>query len=355
MRRRLSWLALGLLGASVASRAVDAPVAEALQRPAQQVSAPTRAVMIDIVQAGERLVAVGEQGLIVLSDDSGRQWRQVPVPTSMSLTASSFPTPRQGWVIGHGGIVLHTADGGDSWTVQLDGKAAARYVLDAAASVADGSVARQRQLRIAQGLVADGADKPWLAVYFSNEREGTLVGAFGLMLHTVDGGVTWQSWMDRLDNPAGNHLYGIVGQGQQIYIAGEQGALWASQDGGAHFRRLPSPYQGSFFTLNLAPNGEVLVAGLKGNVWRSSDLGQHWQALKNSFTSSIVAARSVKGGEVMLADQSGHLLLVASGGELREQRPLAGPALSALSQAPDGQWVVVGARGIERLEQVNEQ
>ncbi|MGY2326749.1 WD40/YVTN/BNR-like repeat-containing protein [Pseudomonas sp. SDT2931_S440] len=351
MRGQPVWLALGVLAICLAGHAAEAPVSDVLQRPALQVAAPTQAVLIDIAQAGKRLVAVGEQGLIVLSDDGGKHWRQVPVPTSASLTSVSFATASQGWAVGHAGVVLHTVDGGESWHLQLDGKAAAQRVLDAVRATPDPSA---RQLKVAQGFIADGADKPWLSVHFSNEREGTVVGAFGMILHTQDGGASWQSWVDRLDNPAGNHLYAIAAQGPRMYIAGEQGTLWTSADGGAHFVRLPSPYDGSFFTLNLAADGTVLVAGLRGNVWRSTDQGQQWQALNNPFSSSVVAARSAGAG-VMLADQSGHLLLSTEGTALREQRLPAVGAVASLSQAGDGQWVVVGARGIKRLEQVNGQ
>ena len=40
-------------------------------------------------RAGNRLVAVGERGTILLSDD-GQAWRQVPSPVSVGLTGVSF-------------------------------------------------------------------------------------------------------------------------------------------------------------------------------------------------------------------------------------------------------------------------
>lgn len=347
MPRYPFWLALGLLGVSLATPAGAAPVSDVLLRPALKVSAPERAVLIDITRAGNRLVAVGERGLILLSDDNGQHWRQASVPASVSLTSVSFASALQGWAVGHAGVVLHTVDAGEHWTLQLDGKLAAQRVLDAVPA------GNQQQLKTAQGFVADGADKPWLAVNFSNEREGTVVGAFGLILHTMDGGTTWQSWVDRLPNPAGNHLYAIAAQGPRIYIAGEQGSLWTSADGGARFTRLNSPYDGSFFTVDLAPDGDVLVAGLKGNVWRSNDQGEHWQAVSNPFNSSVMAARSLGSAGVMLADQSGHLLLSTPGTALREQGQSS--AVAAFVHAADGKWITVGARGIQRVEQVKAQ
>lgn len=336
------------LFASLMAQAGELPVNDVLQRPALHVSQPTKAVLIDIARAGERLVAAGEHGLIVFSDDDGRHWRQASVPVSVSLTALSFPSAREGWAVGHAGSILHTVDGGESWTLQLDGKMAAQRVLEAVS--ADAS-ADTRQLKAAQRFVAEGADKPLLAVHFSNVLQGIAVGAFGLILHTDDGGQTWTSWVNRLDNLAGNHLYAVASQGEQIYIAGEQGVLFASMDNGGHFKRVPTPYEGSFFAMNLAASGDLLLVGLRGNAWRTQDQGRHWTSLRNPSKASLMAARSVSQGRVMLVDQSGHLLLSTSdNNELRMQTSSASAPSAALAQATDGQWVVVGTRGVKRLD-----
>jgi len=71
-----------------------------LLRPAVKSSLSSASILMDVVNTGKRLVAVGERGHILLSDDSGDSWNQVDVPTSVTLTAVSFPTPERGWVIG---------------------------------------------------------------------------------------------------------------------------------------------------------------------------------------------------------------------------------------------------------------
>ena len=132
MRRRLLFLfsffaaAWGLAAAPLAAQAVDE-----MDRPAVVALSPTKAVYLDVIMAGSRIVAVGERGLIIYSDDRGRTWRQAKVPTSISLTRVKFATPSAGWAVGHSGIVLHTDDGGQTWTRQLDGRTAAQLALDA--------------------------------------------------------------------------------------------------------------------------------------------------------------------------------------------------------------------------------
>ncbi len=158
---------------------VDVP----LNTPAMQVSAAQNGVLIGLARAGTRLVAVGERGLVLLSDDNGQSWRQASVPVSVSLTAVQFVDAQQGWAVGHAGVVLTTHDGGEHWTLQLDGVRVARLELDTAkaeqatAANPDDALARVQN---AERLVADGADKPFLALQFIDAHRGVVVGAYGL-------------------------------------------------------------------------------------------------------------------------------------------------------------------------------
>ena len=65
---------------------------------------------LDISQVGRRLVAVGQRGHIVYSDDDGQQWWQATVPTKRLLTAVSFTADGTGWAVGHDAIRATTAE-----------------------------------------------------------------------------------------------------------------------------------------------------------------------------------------------------------------------------------------------------
>jgi len=91
-------------------------VKELHQLPAMHLASPTRAGMLSATSAGKRIVAVGDHGTVLLSDDDGRTWRQAhDVPTRLMLTSVCFTDDMRGWAVGHWGVVLHTEDGGDSW------------------------------------------------------------------------------------------------------------------------------------------------------------------------------------------------------------------------------------------------
>ena len=58
--------------------------------------------MLAVATVGNRLVAAGERGIVLLSDDGGASWRQARVPVSVSLTALQFVDGRTGRVRGEG-------------------------------------------------------------------------------------------------------------------------------------------------------------------------------------------------------------------------------------------------------------
>lgn len=295
---------LAVLAASpwVVAVADAAPVGDALVRPALAVRAPHRAVLLAGAEAGTRIVAVGERGLIIVSDDGGRIWRQAIVPTSVTLTAVRFIDTKRGWAVGHGGVVLATTDSGEHWALQLDGRQLAQMVLKSARA---GGVAIA--VSEAERLVADGPDKPLLDLLLLGEGQLLAVGAYGIAVGSADGGKTWTSWMDRMDNPNGQHIYVARRRGDSVVLAGEQGLVLLSSDRGQSFKRIETPYRGSFFTAEWTSDRGIVLAGLRGNLLRSSDGGATWAALTNPMQASITASALTSDG-LLLANQAGFVM-----------------------------------------------
>lgn len=345
------WLLVGGLVFGVAPVSAAAPV-DVLQRPAVQVREPARSVLQSVVRAGQRLVGVGERGLIAVSDDDGKTWRQVPVPVSASLTAVRFASAQTGWAVGHYGVVLRTTDAGETWVRQLDGRQAAQKMLVAAQQrvAADPSQPRaQAQLREAERLVADGPDKPLLDLAFQDEKVGFVVGAYNLMLRTEDGGAHWEAMGDRLDNPKGNHLYAISAQDRTVYVAGEAGVLFRSDDAGATFERVSLPYAGSLFNVTPLAGDGVLVSGLRGNAWVSADRGRHWQRLEGAPPVSFIAAvPGDEGRSPYLVNQAGQLYAVA--GQQLQRVPLAPtPPVTGATRLDRNRWLMLTLQGLLML------
>jgi photosystem II stability/assembly factor-like uncharacterized protein len=353
---RLAMAAVAIAGSALPAAAwADAADYPVLSQPALITPKAAGAAMLGLARAGQRLVAVGERGIVLLSDDQGGRWRQARVPVSVSLTAVRFVNERTGWATGHFGTVLRSDDGGESWVKQLDGVAAARLAEQAASQMArQGAPEAERLRESSLRLVEEGPDKPFLDLFFANERDGFVIGAYNLIFRTRDGGQSWTPWMSRLENPKGLHLYGVAqgtGAGSgDLYIVGEQGLLLRSTDGGERFAALPSPYKGSWFGVLAAGDGGLLAYGLRGSLYRSTDRGESWETLDTGIASGIGAGLALGGGTVVLASQTGDFLASRDGGA--SFQPMAGRKLplTALADAGGGRLAIASLRGVASVD-----
>lgn len=324
------------MGGAAASAAVEFP---ALDRPAMAVRSPERTVLLAAALAGSRAVAVGERGVVVLSDDSGKTWRQAKsVPVAVTLTAVQFIDPQHGWAVGHGGVVLHSKDAGESWVRQADGRTLAKAALAAMPS------------KSAQALASEGPDKPLLDVRFADANRGYVVGAYNLAFETRDGGATWSSLMGRLDNPKGSHLYSLAVRGDSIFIAGEQGIMVRSQDGGATFSPVATSNKSSWFSVVATADRGLVATGLRGNAMFSRDDGETWTSIEGAPPFNIVGGLAMPDGTALLANQAGQLLATRSGGRFASLALASSlPPPAGMLMLPDGALLVVGVTGAIRL------
>ncbi len=337
-------LALTLLAST--SITAQAATFAVLQQPAVPSAKAQRGVLLGLARAGERLVAVGERGIVLLSDDSGKTWRQAHVPVSVSLTAVQFVDAEQGWAVGHLGVVLHSEDGGETWHKQLDGERAAALAVQAAERDAE-QPEGAGHLEQARHLLADGPDKPFLDLYFRDRLHGYIVGAYNQIYRTDDGGRSWRPWMRHVDNPQGLNLYGIRALGRDLLLVGERGLLLRSSDGGDSFHALKSPYEGSFFGLLGTREGGLIAYGLRGNAWWSDDRGNSWRRLETGVESTLASAIELRDGSLLLASQGGEFLLSHDQGRSFDKRQSRnGATVAAVQQAADGSLASVGLSGV---------
>ncbi|BAL24622.1 YCF48-related protein [Azoarcus sp. KH32C] len=318
-----------------------------LDRPAVASSLAPQSPMLAVATAGNRLVAVGQRGHILFSDDRGSTWTQAQVPVSTDLVAVTFPTEKLGWAVGHGGVVLHSSDAGATWVKQLDGKQAAEiavHYLEAQAATNPETaafVAREKRLQL------DGGTQPLMAVFFENETDGYVVGTFNRIFQTRDGGKTWMPLMDRTDNPDEFHYYTVVGDGQAVYVAGEGGMVWRFDAEKKRFVARPLPYQGSVFgLLNLEP-GTLLAFGLRGSLFRTANGGASWEKIALGTSAGITSGVVLPGGEVLLATQGGEVLRsVDHGKTFAAVKPAHPMAYYGIVGSPQGGIVLAGSEGV---------
>jgi photosystem II stability/assembly factor-like uncharacterized protein len=349
----LAWaLAIGTVAGLALAAAPAGPWKDVLDVPAAKSPLAQRALINGLAQAGDRLVAVGQRGHVLLSDDQGKSWRQAEVPSSSDLVAVAFATPTQGWAVGHDGIVLRSTDAGATWTRVLDGRSAGTLMLEhyqrEAAKLGDAKAAAAL-LQEAERFAAQGAENPFLDITFENASTGYLVGAFGLIFRTTDGGASWQPLLHATDNPKALHLYAVRTVGGEVYVAGEQGLLLKLDRGSDRFRALELPYKGTLFGITGTPSA-LLVHGLRGTLLRSTDAGRGWQPVNTGLQVGLTASHTDAQGRITIVSQAGHVLLSRDDGASFAPAKLDKP-LPAAAVAPAGPSALVigGPRGLAPL------
>lgn len=265
MRTRETLLRAALAAACLlggADRAAAQAAAEAAPMkpvPAARATNAAGAAMLGAAWAGPRAVAVGDHGVVLLSDDQGRSFRQArSVPVSSMLTSVSFADAQRGWAVGHWGAILHTADGGESWTLQR---------------------------------LAPEEDRPLFAVHFFDAQQGVAVGLWSLVLTTADGGRTWSQ--QTLPPPPGSrradlNLLSLFADAKgRLYAPAERGMVLRSDDRGRTWSYLETGYAGSLWSGIALPDGTLVAGGLRGSVYRSGDEGRSWSRIETGSKSSV--------------------------------------------------------------------
>lgn len=309
---------------------------------------PNMAPMFSVVKIGPRILAAGRYGVITYKDGASKEWRQARVPVSNDLVALSFGDARNGWAVGHGGVVLHSADGGVSWAKQLDGKLAgdlaSEYYQKNAASLS--SEQRESILSQADRMAKEGTTQPFLDVWFKDKSTGFIVGTFNRIFRTDDGGNKWTPLIEKINNPQELHFYAVRGNDSEIYIAGEAGSVWRWDEPKAQFILVPTPYNGSLFGLVVTPRA-VLAYGMRGRLYRTLDRGANWEKITTGLTGGIVAGDVRANGEIALVNQSGEIITSTDDGATF--KPVAGvPAIPVASiiTLPGGAYMTAGPTGV---------
>ena len=305
---------LGLLApaGAGAAEAVEAPLA-------------VESLLLDGAVAGERVVVVGERGHILISDDDGASWTQAKVPTRVLLTAVHMHDERTGWAVGHDAVILHTGDGGETWTMVHQ---------------------------------APDEELPLLDVWFRDELTGFAVGAYGYFLATEDGGETWVARTISEDDFHLNALVPVVERSsesqpapsQRLYIAAEAGVAYRSEDAGKTWRELPSPYAGSWFGGLALDEKQVLLTGLRGHLFRSEDAGETWSQVPTDTHATLTGAVRLPSGSIVITGLEGSVLTSEDGGRSVSARRLPSrKGISAALPLADGGVLLIGEFGVRRL------
>lgn len=211
----------------------------------------------------EKAVVVGYGGKILMTIDGGKSWQVKQSGTELALYNVKFADDQNGWVCGQDGLIFHTQDGGETWRKQESGVALPIFALWFVNPTHGWAVSEQATyLRTTSGgesweigrieASLEGVDEeatlalvdPALYdIHFIDEQTGWMAGEFGKIYHSTDGGVSWQEQ-----------------QGSLLGQAGIDDAL-----------NLPT-----WFGINFLNANEGVTVGLEGKMATTTDGGKTW-------------------------------------------------------------------------------
>lgn len=203
--------------------------------------------------------AVGKLGMIVATVDGGAYWETQMRITDSSLRGVYFANEGEGWVVGDYGTVLYTENAGQVWMSQESGT--------------------ENNLR---------------DVYFFDSNRGLVVGEQGIVLITVDGGNDWNERKDLQEqfvveeSPFAAALFSIFFvDASRGWIAGDYGIILHTEDGGTSWEKQESGSSDLFMDIYFADPLSGWAVGEFGSIIRTLDGGKTWQR-QESGTSHLI-------------------------------------------------------------------
>ncbi|MBT3312530.1 MAG: hypothetical protein HN379_11120 [Desulfobacteraceae bacterium] len=259
----------------------------------------------------QKAVIVGARGQILVSHGTYKDlWSPRDSKTEELLTSLSFIDGKQGWAAGHGGVIIHTADGGETWEVQRE---------------------------------TSPENLPLFDIQFVSKNIGYACGAFDTFLKTIDGGKTWKSHPTNLDNIYNGLFFHDAENG---FLVGEFGSVLKTTDGGKSWNQMNvDGYQGTLFGITFLSPDKALAYGITGKLIISHDGGENWKDIDPDIKDALFMA-AVNGDDVAVVGRTGVMLLSNDGAKSfaikyeKESHTFAG-----VCSHPQGGFVGVGEFG----------
>lgn len=270
---------------------------------------------------------VGKAGAIVCTRDGGKTWSLQKSGEKLHLYDVSFCDDSNGWAVGENGFIIHTANGGKTWEPQqsgMTGNLRGVQCIDAGTAWAAGH----------EGTLLKTVDggKTWIlqkklqdmlrqlnrkflpslfCVRFRDAQNGYAVGHPGIILHTSDGGETWQLQ----SSGTSVVLYKVAAwDNKTAWIAGGAGVILHTTDGGATWVMQTS---GVKFMLNSI----AFAGGIKGFavghkcILHTGDGGASWSKYEIPLSRWLCAIQFSDAQNGWAAGDSGTMYHTGDGGK----------------------------------------
>lgn len=289
--------------------------------------------LYDVASTGESLFVVGHPGRVLRSRDGGKTFDSMNVvKNDEALFSVAFNAKGEGAIVGRSGFVLVSSDKGNTWTstvVELDKEKPSLFSVDV---LDDGTIVAVGDF----GIIVRSTDhgKTW--------SRGSYVAELPADAPTCAGGAAAHG--DNEDAIGEARLTDVeFVSDQQGYLVGEFGLVARTDDGGVTFKRQNSCTDRLLYSVAAASPTRLLAVGADGTAIESTDGGVTWSALTTGTIEHLFGAFADAQRSVVVG-AAGTVLVRSGDGPLSISKTdvhswLAGAWLDA-----KGQGVIVGGR-----------
>jgi photosystem II stability/assembly factor-like uncharacterized protein len=248
-----------------------------------------------------RAIVVGRSGLVLTTEDKGQHWARQDSGVKEHLFDVDLTDSGQAWAVGHFGTLIHSSDWGKTWKAQpFD------------ARLPEGVGEETVGVSVAEGENEGAIEEARLiSVGFASDQIGWVVGEFGLVLRTEDGGQTWK----RQISASGKLLFAIhVFDAQRAMVVGSEGTFMETRDAGLSWKSQATGVKQHLLGLWPAEKGLYLV-GRDGVILRRQAEDGEFERLPAGLFTWLNAVRFIDQDLGFAVGGRGHLLKTTDSGE----------------------------------------
>ncbi len=230
------------------------------------------------------LWAVGRQGTIMHSSDSGDTWSTQASGTTNDLWAIAARSSAEAWAVGDRGTALYTTNGGATWQARTLGDSGTTLTLKSI--VWEDAPSNFGIIVGDQGYAAFTAvggkfwsparsvsDKMFNSVARASFMNWFAVGTYGLIARTKDSGLSWQI----LVSPTPNHLMSVAFSDANNGVAvGSSGTIIRTTDGGTTWNLVSSSTGEEINAVSFTLFSGAWAVTSSASLLRSQDAGASW-------------------------------------------------------------------------------
>ena len=188
--------------------------------------------------------SVGNEGIVVLTNDGGESWYFGNSNTSNTLNDLFFINDTTVWAVGMNGTIQYSIDGGLNWV-----------------------------------LKNSGTDQNLYSIYFTDINEGWATGgtsgyyAESIILHTTDMGETWTAFDPGLNTKLNAVSFGTDQNG---FCVGENGTMAFTFNGGEYWFTHDYLTHEDLEFMYFLDDQNGWIIGKYSDILHTSDGGENW-------------------------------------------------------------------------------